>query len=163
MFRIFGDSIDFGFDVADQIANFASGFFGNFSEVSDFIRDNGVRFYSLKEFFYMPHTQVHEKREEYGLTGMGGKWAHRTMTHEAASQIKLDLFRSIDGSTHIDPDTSLWYMAYLYDQGYSFEDIERMQAGINDLMKRQLETSGAAATSWPAATATQQAELSAAE
>lgn len=128
----------------------------------DFIRNNGVRFYSLKEFFYMPHTQVHEKREEYGLTGMGGKWAHRTMTHEAASQIKLDLFRSIDDSTHIDPDTSLWYMAYLYDQGHSFADIERMQAGINDLMKRQLETSGAAATSWPA-TPAQPAELSAAE
>jgi p-methyltransferase len=106
----------------------------------DFIRNNGVRFYSLKEFFYMAHTQVHEKRDEYKLTGMGGKWAHETMNHEDAARIKLDIFGSITESTHIDPDTSLWYMAYLYDQGYDFARIEREQAGINALMKHQLAT-----------------------
>ena len=106
----------------------------------DFIRDNGVRFYSLKEFFYMAHTQVHDKREEYGLTGAGNKWSHNTMTHEEAAHIKLEIFQSVDGSTHIDPDTSLWYMAYLYDQGYDFAAIEREQAEINALMKAQLAT-----------------------
>ncbi len=105
-----------------------------------FIRDNGVRFYSLKEFYYMAHTQVHDKRDEYGLTGMGSKWSHATMNHEDAARIKLDIFQSVGESTHIDPDTSLWYMAYLYDQGYDFAAIQREQAGINDLMKRQLAT-----------------------
>jgi anaerobic magnesium-protoporphyrin IX monomethyl ester cyclase len=112
----------------------------------DFIRDNGVRFYSLKEFYYMAHTQVHEKRDEYALTGMGSKWAHATMTHEDAARIKLDIFQSVSGSTHIDPDTSLWYMAYLYDQGEDFAGIRQQQDGINALMKRQLATLDSAAT-----------------
>lgn len=147
------------------LAAFVLGFPGEtektIRENVDFIRNNGVRFYSLKEFFYMPHTQVHEKRDDYGLTGMGGKWAHRTMNHEDAARIKLDLFRSIDTSTNIDPDTSLWYMAYLYDQGYDFKAIERVQAEINDLMKRQLDTAGSA-PSWASAPAAP-AELNAAE
>ena len=148
------------------LAAFVLGFPGEddatIQENVDFIRNNGVRFYSLKEFYYMEHTKVHDQREQYGLTGTGGKWSHNTMTHEDAARIKLELFQSITDSTHIDPDTSLWYMAYLYDQGYSFKDIEHMQAGINDLMKRQLETSAAAASAWPGARP-QGAALNAAE
>jgi anaerobic magnesium-protoporphyrin IX monomethyl ester cyclase len=125
----------------DYLAAFVLGFpgedDGTIQENIDFIHDNGVRFYSLKEFYYMPHTLVHEKRAEYGLTGMGNKWSHATMSHEQASRIKLEMFQAIE-STHIDPDTSLWYMAYLYDQGYDFAQIRQWQAEINALMKRQL-------------------------
>ena len=132
----------------DYLAAFVLGFpgedDGTIQENIDFIRDNGVRFYSLKEFYYMPHTLVHEKRAEYGLTGMGNKWSHATMSHEQASRIKLEMFQSID-STHIDPDTSLWYMAYLYDQGYDFGQIRQWQAEINALMKRQLAAGNLAA------------------
>ncbi|MEQ8816197.1 MAG: radical SAM protein [Thalassobaculum sp.] len=126
----------------DYLAAFVLGFPGEtdatIQENVDFIRDNGVRYYSLKEFYYMPHTLVHEKRQEYGLTGDGGKWSHDTMTHDRAAEIKLDLFQSIGDSTHIDPDTSLWYMAYLYDQGLGFPEIRREQDEINGLMKAQL-------------------------
>jgi anaerobic magnesium-protoporphyrin IX monomethyl ester cyclase len=133
------------------LAAFVLGFPGEtdatIQENLDFIRENGVRYYSLKEFFYMAHTQVHEKREAFGLTGMGNKWSHATMNHEDAARIKLDIFQSVDDSIHIDPDTSLWYMAYLYDQGFDFRQIDRVQTEINDLMKRQLATLGQAA-SW---------------
>jgi p-methyltransferase len=132
----------------DYLAAFVLGFpgedDGTIQENIDFIRDNGVRFYSLKEFYYMPHTLVHEKRAEYGLTGMGNKWSHATMSHEQASRIKLEMFQAIE-STHIDPDTSLWYMAYLYDQGYDFAQIRQWQAEINALMKRQLAAGNLAA------------------
>ncbi|NGM19904.1 radical SAM protein [Roseomonas stagni] len=132
----------------DYLAAFVLGFpgedDGTIQENIDFIRDNGVRFYSLKEFYYMPHTLVHEKRAEYGLTGMGNKWSHATMSHEQASRIKLEMFQAIE-STHIDPDTSLWYMAYLYDQGYDFGQIRQWQAEINALMKRQLAAGNLAA------------------
>jgi p-methyltransferase len=134
------------------LAAFVLGFPGEcdatIRENVDFIRNNGVRFYSLKEFYYMEHTKVHDDRAKYGLAGTGGKWSHNTMTHEDAARIKLDLFQSITESTHIDPDTSLWYMAYLYDQGHSFKDIEHLQVGINRLMKRQLETAATAASAW---------------
>jgi p-methyltransferase len=126
----------------DYLAAFVLGFPGEdddtIRENVDFINQNGVRYYSLKEFYYMAHTQVHEKRQEYGLTGMGAKWAHKTMNYEEATQRKIDVFLGIDKSTHIDPDTSLWHMAYLYDQGYDFSAIRQAQEEINTLIKRQL-------------------------
>jgi p-methyltransferase len=124
------------------LAAFVLGFPGEtdatIRENVDFIRNNGVDYYSLKEFYYMPHTLVHEQREQYGLTGMGNKWAHRTMSHDEAAAIKLQIFETVTTSTHIDPDTSLWYMAYLYDQGYDFAEIRRLQTGINNLMRSQM-------------------------
>ena len=60
------------------------------------------------------------------------------MDYEQATRIKLDMFLQIDSSTHVDPDTSLWHMAYLYDQGYDFGRIKRAQDEINRLVKHQL-------------------------
>jgi len=104
----------------------------------DFIENCGVEFYSLKEFFYMEHTSVHDKREQYGLTGMGAAWSHKTMNYEQAARIKLDMFREIKNATHLDPDTSLWLMAYLYDQGHDFAAIRGMQKRINDIVLAQM-------------------------
>ncbi|MGY8927968.1 MAG: radical SAM protein, partial [Flavobacteriales bacterium] len=44
-----------------------------------FIEESGVEFYTLKEFYYMENTPVHEKRDEFGLSGVGSKWKHGTM------------------------------------------------------------------------------------
>jgi hypothetical protein len=86
------------------------------------------------------------------------------MNYEDATQRKIDVFLEIDKSTHIDPDTSLWHMAYLYDQGYDFRAIRQVQEEINTLIKKQLravhfssfEMNGAgtesaepASTDWP--------------
>jgi len=126
----------------DYLAAFVLGYpgetDGTIRENLDFIRNNGVKYYSLKEFYYMAHTMVHDKREQFGLSGMGGRWTHNTMNSDDATQIKLDIFQEVTTSTHIDPDTSLWYMAYLYDQGLDFDAIRTRQDEINHLMKRQL-------------------------
>ncbi len=126
----------------EYLAAFVLGFPGEddstIRENIDFINQHGVRHYSLKEFFYMSNTMVHEQRDQYGLVGMGSKWSHATMDYERAARIKLEIFSEIDSSVLIDADTSLWHMAYLFDQGYSFDRIRREQTEINDLMKRQL-------------------------
>lgn len=130
----------------DYLAAFVLGFPGETEKTIqddiDFIRNNGVRFYSLKEFYYMEHTAIHDQREKYGLSGIGNKWSHATMSYEEATKIKLEIFQSIGESTHVDPDTSLWHMAYLYDQGHSMKEIRALQESINDLMKDQIRTYG---------------------
>ncbi|MDO8607477.1 MAG: radical SAM protein [Phaeospirillum sp.] len=105
----------------------------------DFIENCGVDFYSLKEFFYMEHTDIHKKRDQYGLTGMGNRWSHDTMTSDRASDIKLEMFRSIKNAVSLDPDTSLWYLAYLYDQGYGVDGIKDMQRSINAISMDQMD------------------------
>ncbi|BAM91495.1 Fe-S oxidoreductase [Bradyrhizobium oligotrophicum S58] len=126
----------------NSLAAFVLGFPGETDKTiqdnMDFIENCGVQFYSLKEFYYMEHTDIHNRREEFGLTGMGANWKHNTMSHEDAGRIKLEMFQSIKNACFVDPDTSLWYMAYLYDQGYDFREIRQLQEGINTIMKRQL-------------------------
>lgn len=105
----------------------------------NFIRDSGIDFYTLKEFYYMEHTPIYDQREDYSLTGMGNKWKHNTMDSESAYLHKISMFREIKESVFIDPDTSLWYLAYLYDKGYTMEHIKLIQTEINKLMLAQID------------------------
>ncbi len=104
-----------------------------------FLDECKIDFYSTKEFYYMPHAQVHRDRENYGLSGMGNKWTHNTMDSVQAAEMKVHMFRTITNSTFIDPDTSLWYIAYLCDQGYSIDDIKNIHRVINRMMLREID------------------------
>jgi len=104
----------------------------------DFIETTGLDFYTLKEFYYMSHTPIHKNRENYGLSGIGNKWRHKTMDSNTAYQLKIDMFKVIKNSIFIDPDTSLWYLAYLYDQGFSLKSISEIQRVINNITVDQI-------------------------
>ena len=123
-----------------MLAAFVLGFPGETEETVEenvkFIEQNEIEFYSLKEFYYMPHTSVHTKRLQFGLKGMGNEWRHNTMTSERATELKLEVFGRVKNSIYIDADTSLWYIAYLRDQGYSLEQIKASQSLINQMMAR---------------------------
>lgn len=121
---------------------FVIGFPGETQKTIDenisFLNSCDVDFYSTKEFYYMPHTRVHNDREKYGLTGMGAKWSHNTMDSQTAADMKTYMFRKVKSSVFIDPDTSLWYLAYLYDQGFSFDQIKSCQRIMNDMMLEEI-------------------------
>jgi p-methyltransferase len=125
------------------LAAFVLGFPGETEETLKddvkFIETQGIDFYTLKEFYYMKNTPVHQKREQYGLTGSGAKWLHNTMDSTTASEYKISMFREIKNSVFVDPDTSLWYLAYLYDQGFSIGEIADFQRDINAIMIAQLD------------------------
>ena len=104
-----------------------------------FIENTGIDFYSLKEFYYQENTPVFRASEEFGLTGMGTNWSHETMDHADIPNHIISLFRKIKSSVFIDPDTSLWYLAYMYDQGYSMPEIAKIQTLINDIIVSQLD------------------------
>jgi len=126
-----------------MMAAFVLGFPGETDESIrdniEFIENTGVDFYTLKKFYYMETAPVHLKREEFGLTGMGDKWSHNTMNSDTVDEYEIAMFKEIRGSVFIDADTSLWYIAYLYDQGFSIDQIASIQRGINELMVEQLE------------------------
>lgn len=105
---------------------------------ASFIAETELDFYSLKEFFYMKNTPIHEQRASYGLSGEGSVWKHNSMDSESAYQHKITLFREIKSSVFVDPDTSLWYLAYLYDQGFSLSDVATLQKEINAIMSSQM-------------------------
>ena len=124
-------------------AAFVIGFPGETQETIDenidFLNKFDVDFYSTKEFFYMSHTGIHKDREKYGLTGSGNKWSHTTMNSEIASEMKTYMFKEVKNSIFLDPDTSLWYLAYLYDQGLSIQKIKDVQSVMNQMMLSEIE------------------------
>lgn len=126
-----------------SVAAFVLGFPGETEntilENIKFIEESGVDFFTLKPFYYMNHTGVHEQRHHFGLTGSGPHWAHHTMNSDNAKLHMLSMFREIRGACYIDADTSLWYLVLLRDAGFSFPQIFEMQTTINDLVRRQLD------------------------
>ena len=58
------------------------------------------------------------------------------MSSFEASEIKLEIFNNSNNSTYIDPDSGLWYLAYLRDKGYDWEKINNLQKIINEMMRR---------------------------
>lgn len=124
-------------------AAFVIGFPGETEETiaenMQFMRECAVDFYSTKEFYYMPHASVHRDRNKYGLVGLGNNWKHNTMDSTTAAEMKVRMFREVKESIFIDPDTSLWYLAYLYDQGFTMTQIKSMQRIINQMMLNEID------------------------
>lgn len=127
----------------DYVAAFVLGFPGETEETImdniNFIEENKVKYYALKEFYYMENTKVHKERESYALTGMGAKWKHATMNYNEATEYKLKMFMTIKNSQHVDPDTSLWHLVHMHDMGYTKDDIINYQREINGLILEDLE------------------------
>ncbi|MFH0868758.1 MAG: radical SAM protein, partial [archaeon] len=105
----------------------------------EFIEDTCVDFYSLKEFYLLEATDVYRDRSRYSLEGVGNKWSHLTMNYQVAADSKLEMFQSIHNSVAVDPDTSLWHLAYLVDQGLNLLEIKGFQKQINGKIQQQLQ------------------------
>jgi anaerobic magnesium-protoporphyrin IX monomethyl ester cyclase len=125
-----------------SVAAFVLGFPGetedSIRDDIDFIENSGVDFYTLKEFYYMAHTPVHERRERYQLVGMGNQWAHATMDSATAYRFKTEMFQTIRNAVFVDADTSLWYLVALCDAGFSIDEIKRLQREINLVTQEQM-------------------------
>ena len=126
----------------DYVAAFVLGFPGETEETIKenirFIEETPIKYYALKEFYYMENTSVHTKRDLYGLKGMGAKWSHNTMSYAQATDYKLRMFLTIKNSVHVDPDSSLWHLAHLNDLGFSRNEILNYQKEINYLIRNDL-------------------------
>lgn len=126
----------------DYVAAFVLGFPGETKETIieniKFIEELKIKYYALKEFYYMENTMIHSNREKFGLTGMGSRWSHNTMSYAQATEYKLRMFLTINNSVHVDPDTSLWHLAHLHDLGFTRKEVLEYQMEINQLIKNDL-------------------------
>jgi len=125
------------------MASLVYGFPGETDETIEqnvqFIEEMGFDYYSIKEFLYLENTPIYERREEFGLQGNINKWSHNTMDSARTLRHKLNSFKRIKKSQWVDPDISLWYLAYLYDLGFDLEQINQIQTQLNEIMLSQME------------------------
>ena len=60
------------------------------------------------------------------------------MDYITAHDKKIEMFKRIKNSIFIDPDTSLWSAACLYDQGIDIALQKLIQAELNSIMFNQM-------------------------
>lgn len=114
-------------------------------ETREFIENSNLDYYFIQPFYYLHHTPIHKRAEDFGLTGEGLFWSHDTMNwSEAVGHINR-LFLEIEGATFVNPDYTLWEIAYLQGKGMDLEEIRNYRRTINRLTRDQMAAYGIAA------------------
>lgn len=107
-------------------------------QTAEFIDTSGLDFYFLQPFYYLHHTPVYKVAEKYALTGKGLEWSHATMNASEACRLLDEVFLQVRGSVFVNPDYTLWEVAYLLSKGMSLEDIRAYRAVINEMTAAQM-------------------------
>ena len=104
----------------------------------EFIENSGLDYYFIQPFYYLHHTPVHKRAKEFNLSGKGLFWSHSTMDWEEASEHVNRLFLEIKNSTFVNPDYTLWEIAYLQAKGMTLDEIKEYREEINQMTRSQM-------------------------
>lgn len=111
-------------------------------QTQELIENYGLDFYFLQPFYYLHHTPVHKRAKEFGLSGKGLFWQHATMTSSEAMRHLHRLFTDIKQSIFVNPDYTLWEIAYLRAKGLTLNEIREYRQTINRMTLEQMERYG---------------------
>ena len=140
------------------VGSFIVGFPGDtaetVSETAEFIDQSGLDYHFTQPFYYLHNTPIHRKAEKFGLQGSGLRWKHNTMNWQEAMTHISNMFCDVTNSTFINPDYTLWEIAFLRARGMGNDDIKEYRKRINQMTREQMRTyslSGGNPTSRPEA------------
>lgn len=108
------------------------------AETWEFIERSGLDFYFLQPMYYLHHTPVHNVAEKYGLVGQGLSWSHSTMDAQEACETLDRMFLGIQGPVFVNPDYTLWEVAYLRSKGMDLSAIKNYRGLINRMTASQM-------------------------
>lgn len=111
-------------------------------QTQEFIEHSGLQYYFIQPFYYLHHTPVHKNAEKFGLTGNGLLWTHDTMEAPQATAHVNRLFRDIKNAIWVNPDYTLWEIAYLRSRGRSLQQIDDYRREVNARTVAQMERFG---------------------
>jgi radical SAM superfamily enzyme YgiQ (UPF0313 family) len=135
-----------------SVGSFIMGFPGETAETvevtRDFIETSGIDYYYIQPFYYLHHTPIFKRAKDYDLTGEGLFWSHSTMNWKQAGEHVNRLFLDIKNSTFINPDYTLWEIAYLQLKGLSLEEIKQYRKEINQMTQKQMLDYGLVSEDW---------------
>lgn len=125
------------------VGSFVVGFPGEtrdtVEETRGFIESSQVPYYYAQPFYYLHHTPVHHRAERFGLTGTGLFWRHDTMDSAEAIEHVNRLFLTVNGSVWVNPDYTLWEIAYLLSKGMTLAEVDDYRRRINAMTADQME------------------------
>lgn len=110
------------------------------AETQRFIAEAGLDYYYIQPFYYLHHAPVHQRAAELGLEGKGLFWSHDTMNSRQALAHIDRIFLETRGPIWVNPDMTLWEIAYLKSKGMSADQIDGYRRTINALTAAQMRT-----------------------
>ena len=113
------------------------------AETAEFIKRSGLDFYFLQPFYYLHHTPVYKMADKFQLRGRGLNWSHATMNAAEACRLLDEMFLDIDEPAAVNPDYTLWEVAYLLHKGLDLQRIRDYRAKINRMTVTQMRRHGA--------------------
>jgi p-methyltransferase len=126
-------------------ASFIVGFPGETEATVDdtrrFIETSGIDFYNVKIFYYDQTTPIAARSREFGLTGQGMNWTHRTMRSDEAFAHMERIIAGVADVPYIPQHSGeIWELAYLREQGFSREDVRRLYRNFTLMLKDGLNS-----------------------
>jgi hypothetical protein len=130
------------------VGSFVLGFPGETRQTVDqtheFIVNAGLDYYYIQPFYYLHHAPIHQKAKRFQLKGEGLFWTHGTMTSTEALEHIHRLFLEIREPLWVNPDMTLWEIAYLESKGLSRSEIDDYRRQINAMTAAQMRKYGIA-------------------
>ena len=108
------------------------------AETQKFIETSGLEYYFIQPFYYLQHTPIHKRADDWDLTGNGLFWSHKTMNWSEAGDHVNRMFLEIENSTFVNPDYTLWEIAYLQSKGMTDKEILAYRQEINTMTRAQM-------------------------
>ncbi len=138
------DGIDFLFNAGILIgASYFIGYPGETYETAmdtlELINDPRITFSRGGVFYYDPKAPVGDLAQEFGLTGYGMEWRHKTMNSEEAAKIHLEIIEKQRGINMPISDGAAWSLFNLFCQGISFDDLKLLYREFNAIQKEQIK------------------------
>jgi anaerobic magnesium-protoporphyrin IX monomethyl ester cyclase len=113
------------------------------AETVALIEDAGPDTFRTQLWYCDPETPIWNRREEFGLTGTGFDWAHRTMDAPTATEIVDELFLTVRNSTWLPQHGfETWSLYYLQRRGMPLPQLMAFIRDFNQAVKFKLRHPG---------------------
>ncbi len=124
---------------ASTIIGFPGETYHTAKQTMDFIEDTKPDFFRPQIFWSDPLTPIWQKRDGYGLKGLGFNWVHNTMDAKTAYDIFEETFLSVENSIWVpDPGFNAYGMYYLLERGMSIEQVKIFLKCFNSIVKQKI-------------------------
>jgi radical SAM superfamily enzyme YgiQ (UPF0313 family) len=127
-------------------ANFIVGFPGETEESArklvGFLDNTSIEFFTMAPFYYVPSTPIHERREEFGLSGKFETWKHNTMTSTEAFALTASMIDAPKYAVHA-PElaaNNFWTEIMFYSNGYNASETQEVFKTYNRYVGHDLNS-----------------------
>jgi radical SAM PhpK family P-methyltransferase len=120
---------------ASLIVGFPGETQGSVQRTIDFVNATSPDYFRAEPWWYSTASPIHQRRDEFGMTGSRFRWTHNTMNVDEACAGVAEVFRSVVRSTWLPVYSyDFWALPYLLGKGLSAAQLKSVHAKAQVLL-----------------------------